>query len=954
MKRFNLLLLALCAALALSAKTIYLVPGPWNVDGAKFAAHFWTSSNGDDYSDVWLNGSADKYSVTVDDKFDMVIFKRMNSTASDPGSWDKDGGILWNQTGDLSISGDTYTITGWGDTDGSWSDSGGGTTPTPSGNYYLTGDGTWTGGQAWDAKAALMTDGKLTLKNLPAATYSCKITDGTWANSWGYTSVNSSCTNLTITTDEIDNNIIFTLTAASDVTFTFDGTNICISTDTDVPEPTPITLKTFSTPTPANCEDVMFQAFYYDSNENTRTEKQNGKDVTVTNAYGNTKWTTLLANAGEISSYFGMIWLPPSAYSTGGTGYHPKQFCNQNSSFGSETDLRKLIDIFHDNGAKVIADVVLNHHDNHSTWCDFWPEDFGQFKTWQLTASHIVGNDEMYSSDDAKDCLPSKRGNDDEGEQYTAARDLDHTNQYVQNFSKAYLKWLMNVMDYDGFRYDVAKGFGAQHFGDYNSEAKPYFSVGEYFDGDYNTLVNWVNGTGKRSTAFDFAFKYNAVGQAWKDGQSPDYSKLIYNGQPVGLVGAEYRQYSVTFIDNHDTFNRPDNQGSEFLGYNKSMSDANKVNVLQANAFLLSMPGVPCVFYPHYYKYKSEIQAMVRARRTAGVHNMSAVSVSEVSGSKLIATVTGSKGKLMLKLGSDLSTPSGYKVIAQGSGYAMFVESGLTEVVPKAKAQLNVSPLGGKYIDAQKVTLTCTEAGAKIYYTLDGSEPTNQSTAYTAAISVSTNTTIKAIAYLSDGTTTKVQVNEYKFVDPTVPITVKCYNTKGWGTMSIWAWIEQEGKEATNLFAGWPGKTMKNEGDGWWSYTFDVSTQRPICVIFNDGKPSGAAQTQDIKGVMESTCYYIDNVTGMGKESVDCLPPTAVEETEAISINIYPNPARDVINIATDQPISGAWIYNVAGQLVSTEYGTNQVDVRALSAGLYLLRVQTANGAQITNLFVKE
>ena len=48
-----------------------------------------------------------------------------------------------------------------------------------------------------------------------------------------------------------------------------------------------------------------------------------------------------------------------------------------------------------------------------------------------------------------------------------------------------------------------------------------------------------------------------------------------------------------------------------------------------------------------------------------------------------------------------------------------------------------------------EVTITCATEGAKIYYTTDGSEPTTSSTEYTAAISVTTAVTLKAIAVKS-------------------------------------------------------------------------------------------------------------------------------------------------------------------------------------------------------------
>ena len=58
------------------------------------------------------------------------------------------------------------------------------------------------------------------------------------------------------------------------------------------------------------------------------------------------------------------------------------------------------------------------------------------------------------------------------------------------------------------------------------------------------------------------------------------------------------------------------------------------------------------------------------------------------------------------------------------------------------------TPAGGTYTSAQSVTLT--DAGAKIYYTIDGSTPTTASAVYSSAISVDSGTvTIKAIAQAS-------------------------------------------------------------------------------------------------------------------------------------------------------------------------------------------------------------
>ena len=69
------------------------------------------------------------------------------------------------------------------------------------------------------------------------------------------------------------------------------------------------------------------------------------------------------------------------------------------------------------------------------------------------------------------------------------------------------------------------------------------------------------------------------------------------------------------------------------------------------------------------------------------------------------------------------------------------------------------SPAGGSYNEAQSVTLTA-DAGATIYYTLDGTTPTSASTPYTAALSISESTTVKAIA-IKEGISTGVVTADY-------------------------------------------------------------------------------------------------------------------------------------------------------------------------------------------------
>ena len=78
------------------------------------------------------------------------------------------------------------------------------------------------------------------------------------------------------------------------------------------------------------------------------------------------------------------------------------------------------------------------------------------------------------------------------------------------------------------------------------------------------------------------------------------------------------------------------------------------------------------------------------------------------------------------------------------------------------------TPLSGStFYPTTSVTLSCETAGATIYYTTDGSTPTDSSTAYTAPIVLSATTTIKARAYAAGKGSSAVVTATYTFKRPT-------------------------------------------------------------------------------------------------------------------------------------------------------------------------------------------
>lgn len=65
------------------------------------------------------------------------------------------------------------------------------------------------------------------------------------------------------------------------------------------------------------------------------------------------------------------------------------------------------------------------------------------------------------------------------------------------------------------------------------------------------------------------------------------------------------------------------------------------------------------------------------------------------------------------------------------------------------------------FIGSTTVTIECETEDATIYYTIDGTEPTNQSTEYTAPFELAESATVKAIAYDMAGTASTVASKEF-------------------------------------------------------------------------------------------------------------------------------------------------------------------------------------------------
>lgn len=620
---------------------------------------------------------------------------------------------------------------------------------------------------------------------------------------------------------------------------------------------------------PANHSGVMLQGFYWDS-------------------YFDSKWTNLEAQAPELSQYFNLVWIPQSANCGGdkSMGYDDFYwFTNYNSSFGNEKELRSLIQTFKSNGIGTIADVVINHRKNVSNWVDF-PVETYKGVTYEMKSTDICANDDGGKTKKWADENGYKLSSIyDTGEDWDGMRDLDHSSQNVQTIVKAYLDMLLNDFGYAGFRYDMVKGYSGKFTGIYNDAAKPTYSVGEYWDGNVSVVKNWLNATKVNgqitSAAFDFPIRYVV-----RDAIKANWSTVKTDGL---INDPAYKQYAVTFVENHDT---------EYRSSSKQQDPIRK-DTLAANAYILASCGTPCIFYKHWIDCKQDIKAMINARQLAGITNTSNTTFNAYkdNGYNGIMT-TGTKTSLLAIVGPNANkfeVSNAYAEILNGYHYRYFM--------PKTANVAWVDLASGDYEDTMKAKLVAVsnEDNAKLVYTTDGTEPTASSKKAKSGeeIEIPFGETTLKVGLLIDGVVSGVLTRTYKVEKPAAfePYDITVYanaDKVGWTSgFNFWAWCDSPNENLT-VSGKWPGdkvtQSKEIEGKKWFYQTYKIKSKSyMVSFVFSTG--TGSPQTVDFTNINKDTYLEIQNEKDGAKYKIKDV--TANMPSTGISHPIIDNNAQN-------------------------------------------------------------
>ena len=449
-----------------------------------------------------------------------------------------------------------------------------------------------------------------------------------------------------------------------------------------------------------NKSGVMLQGFNWDSAPNYGNEYK----IEKANPEWGKWYRTIQENAKEISNTFEYVWFPPPSKTdtASSQGYAPNELNNLNNCYGTEEELKTVIQAI--KPAKAIADIVVNHRAGTTDWADFtnprWTNDY----------TCICSDDTFFC--EGNPGYGKTGGNKSSSTLYKPYRNLDHYNLIVQQGIYSWMNSVLKRVGFVGWRYDYVKGFDGEFIGYYNAMTKAEFSVGEYWpeynydqnpqtnEENWKTKINkWLEKTKEpinnvsavSSRAFDFVLKRNlnkAFGwykvengqiirnNSWNMSLLANKDSLIHSNSSA----------AVTFVDNHDT------------GSTQQHWELNWDNVPLAYTFILTHPGYPCVAWQHYFtgnsgkdwqyrgnetvsgtnkNFKEHIKYLIQLRQNLRIEYDSKIIVIESTETNYAANITGSKGEIIVKIGGELWSPTydgyaGNYPIYSGTNFAIW------------------------------------------------------------------------------------------------------------------------------------------------------------------------------------------------------------------------------------------------------------------------------------------
>jgi alpha-amylase len=302
-------------------------------------------------------------------------------------------------------------------------------------------------------------------------------------------------------------------------------------------------------------------------------------------------WDRLASQAASLQQAgFTAILLPPALKTSAGAfpgadGYGvfddydlgaKSQFFSVPSRFGNRERLQRCTAIMRANGLDVYLDIVPHQRDGGN---DFVYSYLGA--NGKAGAGRFPKHKTCFVPNVKRDPIAGPVSDDFAfGDELAPVNALPK--DYVMNGLIGAVDWQTRAVDAQGYRVDDTKGMAVEFVSRLLSSKAMAgkFAVGEYFDGNPDTLNWWVwnSGMNGRSCTFDFGLRFALEAMCNNSGRW-DMTQLDH----AGFTGRD-PAHSVSFVENHDTDLNSPVIWNKTLGY----------------AYVLTSEGYPCVYYKDY------------------------------------------------------------------------------------------------------------------------------------------------------------------------------------------------------------------------------------------------------------------------------------------------------------------------------------------------------------------
>jgi alpha-amylase len=302
-------------------------------------------------------------------------------------------------------------------------------------------------------------------------------------------------------------------------------------------------------------------------------------------------WDHLAAQASSFrQAGFTAVLLPPALKSSAGAsrgadGYgvfddydlgNKNQVGSLPTRFGTREQLQRCTAIMRANGLDIYLDIVLHQRDGGNNFVYSYAGANGK-----PAAGRFSKHPTCFVPNVPRDSIAGPVADD-----FAFGDELAPINALPQNYVSNGLidavDWQTKAVDGQGYRIDDTKGMAVAFVSRFlNSKSMAgKFAVGEYFDGNPDTLDwwSWNSGMNGRACTFDFRLRFTLAAMC-NNASRWDMSQLDH----PGYVGRD-PDHAVTFVENHDTDLSSPVIWNKLLGY----------------AYLLTSEGYPCVYYKDY------------------------------------------------------------------------------------------------------------------------------------------------------------------------------------------------------------------------------------------------------------------------------------------------------------------------------------------------------------------